>query len=314
MGYEVTFYFFEKEASVEDFDKSPEKLKNKTLNVGEATEPISPEKVAATILKKFIDPNIWIDKIEVFEWTKKPLKYTESKTGGVKLGSKTYNLGLNEIMKWAVNDNPPVVPPPQPVNSVQLPTTSVTSPITAPVTNPIQDNTGQKVWPHEQMSPRPQSPVVNTTQNKLSQAGLQYESRAEICDPPEELRSSAINFRLTLGKQYQILDEQLVSNPNSSLGQSLMYKIINDQGREAMISCRYFRPPQKILEEVSFFDQAGNLHTTSTYVDQASTPTQSEHRPQLMYDNAGHGGTGLVQVDNMMARMDAAIQRRLGRR
>ena len=109
MGYEIKFYYFEQEEGSEDFNR--EELKDRLVKIGDPLGDIQIEKVAATILKEYQKQDVWIDKVEIHEWVKKPLKFSETKSGGVKIGTKAYNLGLNEIMKWAVDDTPKLVLP-----------------------------------------------------------------------------------------------------------------------------------------------------------------------------------------------------------
>ena len=113
MGYEIDILFFEKEDGAEDFDKDESKLKTRTIKIGQPDELVPLEQVAATALREYTKRDIWIHKIDVSEWTKKPLKFAQTKSG-VKIGTQSFNLGLNEIMKFAVDDRPQrQAPPPQ---------------------------------------------------------------------------------------------------------------------------------------------------------------------------------------------------------
>ena len=91
MGFEIVFHFFEKADDAEDFDR--EDTKTRSVTIGEALDEVPVEKVAATILKEYQKQNVWIDNVEIHQWVKKSLKFSETKSGGVKIGNKAY-LGL----------------------------------------------------------------------------------------------------------------------------------------------------------------------------------------------------------------------------
>jgi hypothetical protein len=354
MGFEITFSYFEKKDTEEDFNRDEGNLKFRTVPIGSPDELIPMEKVAATIIKEYTKQNIWVEDVEVREWVKKSIKCSQTKTG-VRIGSKSYNLGLNEIMKWAVDSPPnpqaqlnqsgsindrqslnvPIVSSTTPNSpSCQLPNTKST-----PLNESEQLTQNEaKNWTHGnvqqngvQQPPNeltrnnpPQTPPRNveggmSLSSKTSPAGLQYAQKVEVCDPPPELQHDVPRFRLTLGKKYKILEEKMVQNQNAQGGMDVMYILQNDEGREVMVSCHYFRQPQNILEEQSFYDPAtGMLQTTSRYVDQASTPQRNDYQPKLLYENSrsglSYGGQpqnpGNQQIDDVMARMDAAVRRR----
>lgn len=310
------------------------------------------EKVAATILREYSKPNIWVEDVDVQEWVKKPLKCIQTKNG-VKIGSKAFNLGLNEIMKLSVSDQPsppPSSPPPPP--TVAQPPQQHQPAIQPSVYNEqhsqgyvqqqsnFDPSLGRKIYPHEMIRgqqhqgnanqnlgmqrsyasstqeayPEPQQQPKPRLTGKISQAGLQYVQRVEICDPPSELVNDVSRLRITPGKKYQILEERLGQN-----GRDYLYKIVNDDGREVMIGWHYFRQPQAVLQEVPFYDQNGNLNTSSQWVDQANEARQYQHQPKLLYQNeydtpnygGQHGQNSYL--DNMMQKMDQAIRRRTGR-
>lgn len=328
MGYEIEFKYFEKSDEDEDFNREEDNLKERTVKIGVPGEPISVERVAATIIREYTKQNIWVESVGVEEWIKKSLKCTQTKNG-VKIGTKAYNLGLNEIMKWAVED---AAAQQQPQQQLNLPQQNP---------QPMQQP-GQKVWPHEvqqavqQGQQQPYTDVNGsqaypgqergsdvTLQSKLSPQGLQYDHSPELCDPPAALRGDLPRLKLTLGKQYQVLEERRVSNPQATGGQDVMYRIQNDDGREAFVSCHYFRQVQSIKQEVAYYDQAGNLQTNTQFVDQGAGSEDDQHRPRLLYENAAQppmyqpavngGGVnsgGDSDIDSMLSRMDAAVQRR----
>lgn len=364
MGFEVHFSFYEKQSNEEDFNREESEIKTSTITIGDPVSDVPPERVAATILKKFTNQNIWIEDVEVFEWIKKKIRYSETKSGGVKLGTKAYNLGLNEIMKWAVGDLPPQQVPQQvPQQAPQQAPQQVPQQaqqqapqqqLILPNQQPMQYTPGQqqeanqqpiaeqKMWPHEQMAQQSgnqmgqdvqqsisQGTYASTSsqaypgqdqqqrmrlQNKVSGAGLQYAQRIEVCDPPPELRNDLSGLALTPGKQYQILDEQI--GPN---GNGYVYKVVNDRGRELIVGWHYFRQRQAVRQETSYYDNRGNLQTAASYVDQAAAP--STPQPRLLYQNAEaplYRTTANTSSDpsmnNMLTRMDAAVQRRTPRR
>ncbi len=314
MGFEIVFHFFEKAEDSEDFDR--EDVKTRSITIGEALDEVPVEKVAATILKEYQKQNVWIDNVEIHQWVKKSLKFSETKSGGVKIGNKAYNLGLNEIMKWAVDDTPKIVlptqteiqqiqlaqPPPQQIPVPQQPQQQVV-PQQAPPPQmmPIQEQ--------QQLPPMPRTYAQNGTQTyaqspqeaypgaatqqptvpppngrnatATSQAGLVYSSRIEICDPPPELQGELQNLSLTLGKRYEISREQ--THPN---GTDYMYQIKNDAGKEVLVGWQYFRQQQGVVQTTSYVDANNTLRDVTQMVDQGVTQTR-EQRPRLLYEGGG---------------------------
>jgi len=401
VGYEISFHYFEKEEGDEDFNREDEeKLKTRSITIGRADEEVPVERVAATIIREYTKQNIWVENVEVNEWVKKSLKCTQTKNG-VRIGAKSYNLGLNEIMKWAVSDTLPplppqqvVVPPPQQQQQMAAPQQVASpQPISQPPPQlvlpgqqqPLQyldetqqqaqrmpqslyqqpqqmptqaalpqdayqiDQSGRgpineaseaqrKVWPHESLSQQvggdirqaaaqgtyttdrneaypgqERQPKMRLKQEK-SMAGLQYAQRVEVCDPPAALRQDIGRFSLTPGRQYQILDETTTNNPSAVGGTDVMYRVQNDEGREVLLSCHYFRQPQAVRQEQSYYDpHTGMLRTAASYVDHGVESQNYQHQPRLLYQNASdYGGGGVGPMDNIMSRMDAAVRRRTG--
>ena len=337
MGYEVIISFFEKG---EDGEFNKEDPKSKMAILGDPLTRVEPEHLAANIMNEFSRPDVWVEKVEIFEWVKKAVSFKEAKGGGVLIGGKKYNPSLNEIMKLAAESAaPPQQAAPQPPQQ-QLVLPNQQSMQQMPQQNmgaPVQQQPQGKIWPHEQQAAGQgpgyfqgeQTYATNSNaaypgddqqqrmrlQDKVSAAGLQYAQRIEMCDPPPELTADVRSFSLTPGTRYQILDEQL--GPN---GRDYVYRVKNDAGREVLVGWHYFRQPQAVRQEVAYADQMGNLQNVASYVDhgvesQQRQPILSYQNEQPLYRSQVDGGSGAdPRVDGMLQKMDAAVQRRMPRR
>ncbi len=322
MGFEIVFHFFEKAEGEEDFDR--EDIKTRAITIGEALDEVPVEKVAATILKEYQKQNVWIDNVEIHQWVKKPLKFSETKSGGVKIGNKAYNLGLNEIMKWAVDDSKPQIvlpgqiqahhiqptpqPPPQQTPPPQqvVPLYQAPAPQAMPIQEqqlpPIQrtfthqDGTQtyaqspQEAYPEQPQQQPTVAPPSQRQQLRTSQAGLVYSSRIEVCDPPPELRADLQGLNLTMGQRYEISREQ--THPN---GRDYMYQIKNDAGKEVLVGWQYFRQQQGVVQTTSYVDANNTLRDVTQLVDHVAAESR-EQRPRLLYEGGGSSHWGSQAV------------------
>ena len=284
----------------------------------------------------------------MYEWTKKSLKFAQTKSG-VKIGTQSFNLGLNEIMKWSVEDRPQKQAPPpppqyQPQPQYQQPQQLVLPqhmqrqpPPPPPQQLYEQTDMGRPIPADQEMQRGMQQGTYAATstqahpgqdpneayrvlqqQPKTSLSGLRYGQRMEICDPPSELRQDVSRFSLTVGKQYRILEERLAQN-----GTDYLYKIIDDTGRERLVGWHYFRQQQQVRQEESYYDnRTGQLVSVARYVDAPGQSSQNyENRPRLLYENSAEppmyrnvANTSSDQgMNGMMSKMDAAVRRRVGR-
>jgi hypothetical protein len=377
IGYEITINFYEKKSDAEEFNKEESELKTKVIKIGAPDDAVPLQKVAATIIRSYTDRDKWVESVSVEEWTKKPLKCVQTKNG-VKIANQAFNLGLNEIMKLAVDDRPTHQQQPQPQYAPQpqyqqpqpqyAPQPQYQQPQPQYVPQPQYQQQGpQLILPQsvtQRQAPMPMNEQVHTgemgapvitsadrdfqtgmqqgtyastpaqahpgydyregerivrQQPKKSMAGLQYGQRIEVCDPPPELRNDVRGLNLTIGKRYQVISEQLAPN-----GSDYVYKIVDDTGREKLVGWHYFRQPQAVRQEESYYDpRSGQLFTAARYVDQAAMESREyESRPRLLYEGGSEppmyrnvaSSSADPNMNGMLSRMDQAVRRRTGTR
>ena len=95
---------------------------------------------------------------------------------------------------------------------------------------------------------------------------LKYAQRTEIYDPPLELSGITVDPYLTVGREYVILDEQIVKSDSNRF--DVRYLIEDDKGLSRRFSCYYFRQPQQVRQTTTWRDDEGVLQERVEYVDQ----------------------------------------------
>lgn len=211
MGFECTYHFHERLEG--DYNK--EETKTFKKKVGDPFEDVSLEKLAGAIMAQLARRDVWIVDVEVFELSKKPVSFKESK-GGIILKNKKFNFdgGGEDASNIIVQD---MVQAPQPVQAAQQ--------YAQPVNNGqhvnIQGqavNPSRGVHPHEQGQPRrpidwmvfsPELPQMAEVQKK--------------------------NLRFTPDKKYPVFEKR------EGVGGEVLV-MTDDTGREQLVSDKYFVP------------------------------------------------------------------------
>ena len=92
MGFECCYYYHEKV----DGDYNKEETKTFKKKVGDPFDDVPLEKLAASIMAQMARRDIWIVNVEIFELSKKPVNFKESK-GGIVIKTKSFLLMAMKI-------------------------------------------------------------------------------------------------------------------------------------------------------------------------------------------------------------------------
>jgi len=255
MGYEVQISFYEKQADGEDFNRDD--LKVKIAKLGDPLTEVAPDHLAAHIMKEFSRSDIWVDKVEIFEWVKKSVSFKEAKGGGVLIGGKKYNPSLNEIMKLAAEAAQPQpqqpLPPqqpqpqPQPQYQQQPQPQQQQSPLILPGQQQQQQQQpmyeqqqpqyqqppqqypqqpGRKVWPHEQI----QAPAY--VQGHPTYAGTQQEAYPAEKQQQLNLQNKTSMAGLRYAERVEVCDpppELRADIPSLAITPGKQYRIMDEK-------------------------------------------------------------------------------------
>lgn len=231
MAFEVTYTFHERS---EDGTYNTTETKTVVKRYGKRYEELPLEKLAAAIMAQLSRRDIWVTDVSVDQYVKRPLKFKETRGGGIVLGNKKFNLDLTQIELVEEDENPaPQAQPqaPAPVNNVQA---SVNAALTAG-RMPLRD---------------------------------------VVFDPPPELRTQASALKLTPGKRYAIYEEKPAIGNNRSERISfaeaqagMIYLIRDDLGNGIWARSFYFRDVLRGLQfENEMFDH-GTRESQGGFVD-----------------------------------------------
>ena len=210
MGYEVIYSYHER---LED-GYNKDEVKNFKKKVGDPFEEISLEKLAGAVMAQLARRDVWIVDVKVYELSKREISFKEAK-GGIILKNKKFLFdgGGAEASTIVVED----------IMQVQTPQPQQMQP---------------QVHPHNLIQPQnghiAQSPNVNLAPNRRPVDYVRF--APELQDMPEVKKK---NIRLTPDKVYPVFDKK-PSPLGGGFGE--VFVMIDDTGREQLVSDKYFVP------------------------------------------------------------------------
>jgi|688.fasta_scaffold00614_19 hypothetical protein len=103
MGYEITFYYKEKDKETGEYNESGTFKKR----VGDPYEDTPIENLASVILRQLARRDVFVENVEIFEITKKKINFKESKSGIV-IKNKKFGLDDSFEVKAESEDAPTI--------------------------------------------------------------------------------------------------------------------------------------------------------------------------------------------------------------
>lgn len=101
MGYEVTFYFKQKNKETGEYAPEQESFKKR---VGDPYEDTPVETLASLVLRQLARRDIFVEDVEIFEITKKKISFKESKNG---ITIKNKKFGLDDTFEITAEQDQP---------------------------------------------------------------------------------------------------------------------------------------------------------------------------------------------------------------
>ncbi len=208
MGFEVLYSYHEKT----DAGYNKEETKKLKKRIGDPFEEVPLEKLAAAIMTQYARRDIWVVDVEIFELSKKEVSFREAKNGII-IKNKKFLWGENSNIVVEDMEQAPapqaMVPIPQQPFQQQMAVAGQSRPA---------------IQPHNQGQLRPVKYMVFMPELQMM----------------PEVKQKGLRF--TPDKKYPIFHIQ--PSPN---GIGEIYKMVDDTGREQLVSDKYFVPSDPVL-------------------------------------------------------------------
>lgn len=214
MSFEILYRYKEKDAD----GQFSEEVQEKTVKVGKPYEDTPLEDVAGKIIAQLARRNILVVEVEIYEYNKKKVNYSET-DDGIKIKGRKFS--FDDTPGLAAIHEVEEGPAPE-----QLMALLQSNP------NLVQQLLGQV------KSPGKPVPMVN----------LAGPLRYEVFDPPDPAAikmAAAQGLKLTKGKKYPIHQEK-PAGPSITAG--LLYVVTDDVGKQVPVRSEFFIIPPKLSE------------------------------------------------------------------
>ena len=212
MGFECCYYYHEKV----DGDYNKEETRTFKKKVGDPFDDVPLEKLAASIMAQMARRDIWIVNVEIFELSKKPVSFKESK-GGIVIKNKKFSFDGNEDSTFVAVET-------LPTNENQQYTVTEYQPAVQKM--PTQQLSAAAVHPHNVSAP---APLKNLNRRPI-------DAMVFLPEPLHLHQAKQKNLRFTTNKKYPIFEKRPAPNGGE------LFVTQDDTGREQIISDVYFVP------------------------------------------------------------------------
>lgn len=209
MGYEVTYKYYERD---EEGGYNKEEIKEIRKKVGDPFEEVPLEKLAAAVMAQLARRDIWVTDVDVYELSRKSISFRETK-GGIVIKNKKFLFDTDSNI--VVQDM-----------------------VEAPVQQPMSYTPQQQQLvsaPQQQMQPHQMQPHQMQPHNGGQMRPIDWVVFAPELPMMSEVKQK--NLRFTPDKKYPVFQKQ-----PSVTGIGEVYKMIDDTGREQLVSDKYFVP------------------------------------------------------------------------
>lgn len=238
MGFECVFHYFDKNEDGKGFNTANRKTFKKVIG---KMDDVPLEELAGLVLKQLARRDVLVDEVELFEFTRKPLSFRETKGGIVIKGQK---FDLDGTKFEAV---PEVIHNPREIEDALRGLRGITSPMVYPQNS---ESAEPQIQSQPTISLRERlgmgTPSVTTADN-----GGGSIIRMEIFDPDDEgvvnrLKTKGMEF--VSGKKYPIFKETTKTmTVRSETGvaeeqETFVYTVNDEQGKSCTLPSSYFRP------------------------------------------------------------------------
>lgn len=213
MGYECVYKYHER---LEEGGYDRDETKSFKKKVGDPFEEVPLTKLATAVMAQLARRDVWIVDVEVFELSKKPISFKETK-GGIILKNKKFLFdgGGEEDSTIIVQEM--IQHAPQPVYTAQ------------PYAPASQQNVNIQA---QAMHQSPQHPH-NSSVASGNRRAIDFVVFAPELQQMQEIRQK--NLRFTPDKKYPVFEKK------EGIGGEI-FLMVDDAGREQLVSDKYFVP------------------------------------------------------------------------
>jgi hypothetical protein len=215
VGFECRFNYHEKV----DGEYNKDEIKNFSRKIGDPLEDVALERLAAAIMGQYARRDIWILSVEVFEISKKPVSFKETK-GGIVLKNKKFMFDHNgDTSIVAVEE----ISPKQ--------ETQMTNLYGSPELVGMQSS--DTVGGQQSLSAAAQH--TNLIQHRPNRRPIDIVVFAP--EPQQLFEAKKKGLKFTVDKKYQVFEKRM-----SPSGIGELYTLNDDLNREQRVSDIYFVP------------------------------------------------------------------------
>jgi hypothetical protein len=234
MGYECVYHYHER---LEEGGYNKDETKTMKRKVGDAYDEVPLEKVASVVMAQLARRDIWVTNVEIFEYTKKPITFRETK-GGIVIKNKKFAMDGENVTMQDIEVAP------------------------APTSLTIVATNGQHPHNVAQNGQHPHNNQIVPSNNQLAPANRPAKPRRTVMFMPaqpgdiQELHKQGYIF--TVEKRYPVYGE---SPHPRQIGVNIL-RTIDDNGRDANVSDVCFVPAETHLiadRELNFSKANGNM-------------------------------------------------------
>lgn len=216
MGFEVTYYYHERQA---DGKYNTDERKEMKKKIGSPFEETPLEQLAAVVMSQLARRNIWIVDVDIYEYTKKKISFKESTDGsGIVIKNKKFSLDSTaELVAESIHV--------EDEGSTEI----------ANIPQPAAPNVNLAALVNQKPLPR------NEDANRASNLGR---VRSWVVFDPElplvtEARNKGLKF--TVNKKYPVYNQ--AEHP-MGLMHGMLITTVDDAGRQQTVPDKYFVPDQ----------------------------------------------------------------------
>ncbi len=254
MSYEILLKYHEEGPEKGQYDR--EEVKEKVIKVGKPFEDIPLEEVASRIIAQLARRNILVIDVEIYEYYKKKINYSET-DDGIKIKGRKFS--FDGTVKFDAQEEEPDTQEQLlellKINPAVLDLLKSSSPNAPTKLQQVLGNSGSK-------------PITSNTPIRFEV----FDPVEGAVPPPGTLGGLGKGWKFTKGRQYPILQEKPAgTNPLHGL----LYTTTDDAGIQRQLSDRYFIVPPRLdgdfVEDAAQYVGATGPEPTLSFGDVVKT-------------------------------------------
>jgi hypothetical protein len=223
MGFEILYHYHERQ---EDGKYNTEEVKEMKKKVGNPTDDIPLEQVAATIRAQLARRKIWVVDVEIYEFTKKKISFKEADDGSIVIKNKKFSPNSTAV-EWVGSDVEEDAPAVEPEDLLAKAKAMGLQPHQVMA---MANRNGNQVAVQQ-----PNLPNVN-----LAARPRPVEYWVFDPDPVQQIRLKNSGLKLTPGKRYAVHHVDSPTEAQAMMGATQVFHVDDDNGRRKKVASEYF--------------------------------------------------------------------------